>query len=353
MKKFIPKKLKLLVAITMMLTLSVFALGGTSKAANEGQIEQGDFYYSKNLTTGSSFADPTAASKCETLQYKVRMHNPGATPVTNVRVKVNLPAGASTQNVSTATVTADNAFPVSVSDTAIVNLSTSQKIEYVSGTTKLLNSSNAVISSLPDGITSSGSGVNIGSVGVSVNEVRYVQFQAKVDCPTPPQPPQIAASCDLFRISASDNRKITVSQFKFSATNATFRSLVILWGDSSSTTVTDSNEVVGTTHQFNADGTYRIVATVHFSSADDNDFEKTSANCVQEVTFSPDKPPVITTPSAPGSGSGSGYGEATGSAGVSELVNSGAGSLAGIFTAAVISGVAGFRYYLGRRFSQQ
>jgi hypothetical protein len=43
---------------------------------------------------------------------------------------------------------------------------------------------------LPDGIT--GSGVNIGNVGVSVEQKRFVQFKVKVSCPQPTPTPQPA-----------------------------------------------------------------------------------------------------------------------------------------------------------------
>lgn len=165
------------------LAVPVIALGNQVSAMGEGQIERGDIYYAKNLSNGGDFNDPISADKCDVLQYKVRMHNPGAKPVTNVNVKVNLPSGESTKNVSTATISAQNAFPATVSDTATVNLSSSQSISYISGSTQLLDWTNTVVQNLPDGIT--GGGVNIGTVGVSIHEVKYVQFKAKVSCPKP------------------------------------------------------------------------------------------------------------------------------------------------------------------------
>lgn len=180
-------KAKIAATVASILAVPLVVLGTHASAIGEGQIERGDIYYSKNLTSGSAFGDPTAANKCESLLYKVRMHNPGASTVTNVRVSVNLPSSASTHNVSTATITANNAFPATVSDTATVNLSTAQTISYRGGSTELLNASNVVISSLPDGITAGG--VNIGSVGVSINEIRFVQFKADIGCPNIPKPP--------------------------------------------------------------------------------------------------------------------------------------------------------------------
>ena len=81
------------------------------------------------------------------------------------------------------TVTADNANPAVTTDTAGVNLSKAGSLAYVSGSTELLDAHNSKLKTLPDGILSSG--VNIGSVGVSTEQKRYVQFEAKTNCPTP------------------------------------------------------------------------------------------------------------------------------------------------------------------------
>ena len=162
----------------------VLALSGTAGAMGQGQIAGGDIYRSKNVTKNGAFSDTTFADKCETLQYKIRLHNPGPTSVTNVNVKVNLPGNVDTTNVSTATITSQNSQPSTVSDTTTVKLSTAQRIDYISGSTELLDTYSKHIANLPDGIL--GGGVNIGTVGVSLNEIKFVQFKAKVDCPKPP-----------------------------------------------------------------------------------------------------------------------------------------------------------------------
>ncbi|MEK7594424.1 MAG: hypothetical protein AAB436_02185 [Patescibacteria group bacterium] len=328
MKKSIQSKTLSMVALVLAAPLIV--LGSHASAIGEGQIERGDIYYSKNLTTGGSFGDPTAADKCQSLQYKVRMHNPGADTVTNVRISVNLPAGASTSNVSTATITADNAFPATISDTATVNISSAQKISYKSGSTQLLNSQNAVIGSLPDGITSGG--VTIGSVGVSINEVRYVQFKADIDCPTPETP---AYSCDAFNITADINRTVKISTFSTTATNgAVFKNASVNWGDNS-IGLTAAN-IVGQTHQYSADGTYTITATAHFT-VDGKDVSAGGPNCVKQVTFTTGQPPKVTPPATP----------------PTTLVNTGAGSVAAIFAAATAAGAVAYRTVLARRLTRQ
>lgn len=156
-------------------------------AAGEGQIEGGNFYRIQNLTTGAAFANPASAGPCNVLLYRIRVHNPGPGVISSVNVRASFPSGTAISNTSTATISSQNASPTSVSTTATVNFSSPQNLTYQSGTTQLLDPNLQVIQSLPDGITSGG--VNIGSVGVSLQQIRYVQFQEKVNCATPTPTP--------------------------------------------------------------------------------------------------------------------------------------------------------------------
>lgn len=163
------------------LALPILAFSAPAYAAT-GQIEGGDIYWSKNITKGSGFVDPTSADAGDTLLYRVRIHNPGEVCLTNVNLKAILPSGVNSTNTSTITIWADSATTNYISDTATINLSSGQSISYTPGTTQLLDQNGAVISTLPDTILSSG--VNIGGVCVSVNNKRFVQFQAKVSVPS-------------------------------------------------------------------------------------------------------------------------------------------------------------------------
>ena len=160
-------------------------------AANQGQIEGGDIYRVKNITQNRDFSDPQTAKACDTLQYKVRIHNPGPGALSQVNVKATLPSNAATSNTSTVTVSSQSADPSSTSDNAVVNFTSGAQSEtYVSGSTQLLDANGNVIQNLSDGITAGG--VNIGNVGVSIEQKRFVQFKAQVNCPTeqPKQPEQ-------------------------------------------------------------------------------------------------------------------------------------------------------------------
>ncbi len=184
MKMSISQKLTVMVATV--LTLAV-GFGGTVSAIGEGQIAGGNIYNVRNVTKGGDYATSIGADKCDTLKYSLRLHNPGPGVVNNVNVRATLPTNQSSTNVSTATVTSQNSEPATVSDTATVNISTPQKVEYIAGSSVLLDANGAVLQTLPDQLVN-GSGVNIGEVRVSLEQIRFVQFQAKIDCSVTPPP---------------------------------------------------------------------------------------------------------------------------------------------------------------------
>jgi uncharacterized repeat protein (TIGR01451 family) len=160
---------------------------GISMAAPAGQIEGGDIYRVRIASSNASggFTDPLTANCNDTVQFRVRIHNTGPDALTGVRVQATLDSSTGTSHSSTVTVSAANANPTSVTDTAGVNLSSAGSLSYVSGTTELLDPNGATISTLGDGIVTTGVDVPNG-VGVSIEQQREVQFQAKVNCPTTP-----------------------------------------------------------------------------------------------------------------------------------------------------------------------
>jgi LPXTG-motif cell wall-anchored protein len=99
-----------------------------------------------------------------------------------VKVKATLPSGVSTSHTSTVSVTADNNYNNAVATgSATVNLSKAGSISYVNGSTELLDTNGGKIGdNLADTILTSG--VNIGDVAVSLNNMRFVQFKAKMNC---------------------------------------------------------------------------------------------------------------------------------------------------------------------------
>lgn len=162
------------------LMLATFTLAPVT-ADSPGQIGGGDIYRIKNLTQNVDYTDPASAKACDELEYKIRLHNSRYDSVSNIVVSATAPVNG----ISTATATYQGGVASSVSDTATLNLTSAQSVSYESGTTQLLDGDNNIVKSLPDGVTQSG--VNIGSLNGST--VEFVQFKAKVNCPTPPKPP--------------------------------------------------------------------------------------------------------------------------------------------------------------------
>lgn len=160
---------------------AVVLTGPVASAATVGSIEGGNIYRVKNVTQNIDFTDPVNATCGDTVQFKVRVHNPGPDTLPNVKVAATLPSQKATSHSSTATVSSDDANPSSRSDTAGVKTDKESTIAYVAGSTQLLDPNNSVMQNLSDGIV--GGGVNIpNGVGVSLGQIRFVQFSAKINC---------------------------------------------------------------------------------------------------------------------------------------------------------------------------
>jgi uncharacterized repeat protein (TIGR01451 family) len=181
-------KLAAVIAVVPVLTLSASAFAD----GNPGQIETGDIYRVRNLTTSSAFADNTSAVCGNTVQFRVRIHNSGPETLTNVNVAATLNTANGTSHGSTVTVTADNNLHgASATANAGVTTAANTTATYIAGSTQLLDYSatpggESVIRNLADGIV--GAGVNIGSVGPTTPETEEVQFSAKLNCATTPPP---------------------------------------------------------------------------------------------------------------------------------------------------------------------
>lgn len=152
-------------------------------AGSPGQLAQGSgLYQVKNLTQKGSYASTISATCNDEIQYSMEIANTGFSALNNVTIEANVPTNG---GASTATVTTDRGGNSGTHDTVTVNLSDKATQSLENGTTVLYDGNGNVIKTLPDTITS---GVNIGTVDGSTTE--YVNFKAKVNCPsTPPVTP--------------------------------------------------------------------------------------------------------------------------------------------------------------------
>jgi hypothetical protein len=153
--------------------------------------------------------------------------------------------------------------------------------------------------------------------------------------PTPTPTPAAVYTCDAITLTASANNTVSVGNLATTATNgATFSNVAINWGDNSAPVTTAT--AAGQTHSYATTGTYIVSATAHFS-LNGQDVTASNGQCQESVTFAAATPPVVTQlpPVAP---------TAVATPAAAALVNTGPGSVIGIFAIATVAGT-----YLRRR----
>ncbi|MEK7599713.1 MAG: hypothetical protein AAB462_01620 [Patescibacteria group bacterium] len=261
----------------------------------------------------------------------------------NTRMQVLLPTSKKTTNTAASMISADNANPGTVSDT----------VDFTGGSPFTLafdTSAPVQVTYRPNGTgdyvtrtVSSAAFTNASTLNATFGDWKgcfnygalvTTTIVVKMDEQPPVTP---AYTCDAFNIVADVNRNVKASEFRTTATNgAVFKNAVINWGDNSPELTT--NNVVGQSHQYKADGTYTITTTAYFT-VDGKVVSAGGPQCAKQVTFTSGKPPVVTPPTTPGT--------------PTTLVNTGAGSVAAIFAAATAAGAVAYRTVLARRLTRQ
>jgi hypothetical protein len=309
------------------------------------------FFDGKDATNTSpgGYLDNISVKDGQKLVLRVYIHNnanPGligeaAATAKNTRMQVMLPITKKTSNFAAASVAADNANPVTVSDTVDFtgaapftvkfDQSTPVQITYrPNGTGDFVTRNLPVASFANDNLLNANFGDWKGcfEYGALVTMTVIVKMDQ--------QPPEPAYSCDVFDIKAEAGRKVTATTFNTSAINgAVFKNADINWGDGSAATTTTNVE--GQTHQYSKDGTYTINTTARFT-VDGQEVTATSVACSKQVTFKDDQPPKVTPPTTP--------------AAPTKLVNTGAGETLGLFAIVTAAGAFLYRRMLTRSFDQ-
>lgn len=271
-----------LTTLFAILVLALTGLTGSAGATVPPSIEGGDIYYGRNLTKNTTLGDPISAEPCDVIQYKVRIHNPGPTEtLNNVTVQAVFGTEVTAKNVSIVTVRATNAQPTNTSDTATVNISSLQKLTYISGSSELLDANSNFIKNISD--VTAGSGASIGNVGVSINEKRFVQFKANIDCPVKPKSLGV---CELLELTVvNKNERKVQATVTGQVENATIVGYSIDFGDGTTVNEQTAN------HTYAEDGTYNVVGSVQVKFANGETEWKTASACESQITFQPDVPP--------------------------------------------------------------
>lgn len=261
----------------------------------------------------------------------------GPSVAKNTQVKVALPANTTASSFAlNSTISSSNAGTVNDGMTISCGGKT-VKLSYVTGSAKQFTNAGGT-QALNDSIVTTGAPIGTQSPNGDVwgcwDQRVYVALTLEVtEAPTP-----VSAVCEIFTIKTSDNRKVIADQFKTAQSGATFKSVVINWGDNTTSTVTDASKVNGTTHQYAQNGTYSITAVATFSVPGSADITSGGAGtpCAQQVTFS-EKPPVVVTST---------------STRPTALPNAGAGDVAALFAFATLGGAISYRWFLSRKLAQ-
>ncbi|HEX7632908.1 MAG TPA: PKD domain-containing protein [Candidatus Saccharimonadales bacterium] len=189
------------------------------------------------------------------------------------------------------------------------------------------------------GVTSQGGNCSINNTTV----VQQTQSQATPPVP-PPQTPVTtpAGQCTNLSVTAghdTSNSLTVVAAVSFSTQGgATLQNITYDFGDASVTPPTTQTTV---SHTYQQGGSYVVTATLAFTSSSD----VAPATCQANITVAPAPAPAVstavaTTPAAPAA--------QVAAAPATQLVNTGPGSVAGIFGLTAVSSMFGYRYYLRR-----
>lgn len=152
-------------------------LGASVFADSPGQLSNGASNYKvRNATKNGEYSQSIAATCGETVKYSVTLSNSDFGLLKDLTVKANIASGA----ISASATNASNET-TSVSGSAKVNLDKGT-LAYIPGSTVRITSDGKTSTPQADGIVAGG--VNVGNLNGST--AIFVQFQAKVECPTTP-----------------------------------------------------------------------------------------------------------------------------------------------------------------------
>lgn len=167
-------------------------------ADSPGQLSNSPTNYKvRNVTQNGAYAQSVSAACNETVKYSVTLANSDYGMLTGLTLKANLTSGDINASAKNA-----NGDTTSVSGKATVSVPANASLSYVAGTTVRINSDNTSQTALADGVATKG--VNVGDLNGST--YIFVQFQAKVNCQTPPKKITVCRLADktIVTINESD-----------------------------------------------------------------------------------------------------------------------------------------------------
>jgi len=193
------KKFASLVALAALPVLGVLFTAPVF-ADSPGQLSNGPSNYKvRNVTKNGAYAQSINATCDDTVKYSITLSNSDYGLLRNLTVKADMASGV----INASATNANNAV-TSVSGNAKVNLDRGS-LAYVPGSTVRITSDGVTSTPVADGVTAGG--VNVGDLKGST--AIFVQFQAKVNCPTEPKNIQV---CEL-----ATKKIITIREDQFDA----------------------------------------------------------------------------------------------------------------------------------------
>jgi len=142
-----------------------------------------------DVTRGRWFSDHLHAAPCDVLLYRIMVYNPGVADLHHVRVAASINTITPySEIIPTVVVYAPGGDPSQRAIQPRIYLPRARTQSYVTGSTEMLNSGGHVVlrsarRQVPDEITATGNGIDIGSVDVGITE--FVQFRTKLSCAPP------------------------------------------------------------------------------------------------------------------------------------------------------------------------
>lgn len=277
------------------------------------------------ITTAASYSDPvTGVQDGDTVKLIMYVHNNAAENLglvaVNTTVKVDLPSSSAANQTVTGYVRADNATPVEVYDTVdIASLGGKDfTMTYIPGSAKLTNNVFTSGIALSDSIVTTGALIGYDSINGEIPGCDpysgWVTLKVSIDIPNPQY------GCDLLTVTKLGDRQIRADVATTATDGALLSTIAYSFGDGSADIVTTDTSV---THTYSQDGTYIVQAIPSFT-IDSLTFTDPSADCIKQVCFE--------TPT--------------------EIPNTGAGSLLGIFTGTSIAGAIAYRLRTIRRLNR-
>ena len=268
-------------------------------------------------------------------------------------VYINMSAPVNTQNTSftfNATVGASNAQAVTAQTPAVLNCGNNKvDLTLVPGSVHIFSTpynqwvnladsslnTNLPIGSTDSGLTSVGSGTEWGCWTYRMVIVYQVETQ-----PVPAPPKVVPPTCNLLKLESS-NGVAKIDSIEYSANGSTVTGYTVTINNGSSNqTISLTDSQLPYTYNMQSGKNYTFTAVVNSN----NGTSAVNKNCVAEASYTAPTPPPQTPPTKP---------TPTTPTTPKQLVNTGPGSVIGLFAGTTLAGGAGFHFFQKKKYARK